>query len=97
MERLYVERRGGLTALLEYARTGKARCPWQFATICGIPWGEEVICGSGDKFYHGRKVDGLKIVRLPSGDERLTWQERPRPDFSELRETLGLRPQAKAS
>ena len=92
MERLYVQRREGLRGLLEYTRTGKARSPWQNTTLDGIPWGEELICGSGDRFFWARKVENLKVHIDENGDEKFTWTERKRPDLSKFRETLGLPP-----
>jgi hypothetical protein len=92
MERLYVERRLGLFALLEYAKTGKTPAPWKHGTLDGLPWSEEVWCGSGDRFYWGRKVDSLKITSDGQGPERLIWAERKRPDLSHIREAIGLPP-----
>ena len=51
MERLYVERREGLSGLIEYTRTGKAKYPWKLAIVDGVPWSEELWCGSGDRFF----------------------------------------------
>jgi len=92
MERLYVEKRQGLSALLEYTKTGKASCPWRPASVDGVPWSEELWCGSGDRIYWARKVDGLKVVTDDNGLEKLVWTERKRPDFSAIRKTLGLPP-----
>lgn len=92
MERLYVERFFGLGGLLEYAKTGKTRCPWQGATVDGVPWSEEVWCGSGDQYFWARKVEKLRVVTDKDGNERLTWSERKRPDLSAFREALGLPP-----
>ena len=90
MERLYVERREGLSSLLEYTKTGRARCPWKRAVVDGVPWSEEVWCGSGDRFYWGRKVDDLRVVLDEEGREKLVWKERKRPDLSDVRKALGL-------
>lgn len=90
MERLYVERRLGLFALLEYVKTGKTPAPWKHATLDGLPWSEEVWCGSGDRFYWGRKVDNLKITSDGQCPERLIWSERKRPELSHIREAIGL-------
>jgi len=90
MERLYIERREGLIGQLEYAKTGKARCPWKSATIDGIPYTEELWCGSGDRVFWARKVDKVKVTTDQYGHEKLVWAERERPDFSALRKTIGL-------
>ena len=90
MERLYVERKLGLGGLLEYVKTGKTPAPWKHATLDGIPWSEEVCCGSGDRFYWGRKVDDLKVESDCRGSERLIWSERKRPDLLHIRKALGL-------
>ena len=90
MERLYVERREGLSALLEYIKTGKARCPWKHGTVDGVPYSEELWCGSGDRIFWARKVDHLKVVTDEHGHEKFVWTERKRPDFSQIRQTLGL-------
>ena len=90
MERLYVERRLGLFAVLEYVKTGKTPAPWKHATLDGLPWSEEVWCGSGDRFYWGRKVDNLKITSDGQRSECLTWAERKRPDLSHIREAIDL-------
>ena len=90
MERLYVERREGLSGLLEYTKTGKARCPWTISVVDGVPWGEEIWCGSGDRCFWARKVDDLRVVIDPDRKERFVWTERKRPDLSKVRETLGL-------
>ena len=90
MERLYVERRLGLFALLEYVKTGKTPAPWKHATLDGLPWSEEVWCGSGDRFYWGRKVENLRVTSHGQCPERLLWAERKRPDLSHIREAIGL-------
>jgi len=89
MERLYVERREGLSDLLEYTKTGKARCPWKISTVNGVPWGEELTCGSGDRFFWARKVDDIRVVTDPAGRDRFVWKERKRPDLSKIRDALG--------
>jgi hypothetical protein len=97
IERLYVERRLGLHALVEYTKSGATPAPWRHAVVDGLSWSEEVWCGSGDRFYWGRKVDKLKVVSADSGVERLTWVERKRPDLSHVREAIGLPPLRNAS
>ncbi len=90
MERLYVERREGLSSLLEYTKTGKPRCRARVSIVDGVPWSEELMCGSGDRFFWARKVDNLHVVTEVGGRERLIWTERKRPDLSGVRESLGL-------
>jgi len=90
MERLYVERREGLSGLLEYTKTGKANCPWKLATVDGVPWSEELWCGSGDRIFWARKVDNLKVINDENGCEKFVWRERGRPDLTAVREALGL-------
>ena len=90
MERLYIERREGLSGLLEYIKTGKARCPWKLANIDGVPYSDELWCGSGDRLFWARKVDNLKVVIDEHGHEKFVWTERKRPDLSQVREALGL-------
>jgi hypothetical protein len=89
MERLYIERREGLNSLLEYTKTGKARCPWKFSTNDGVPWSDDIWCGSGDRYFRARKVDNLRVVVGAGGHETLVWTERKPPDLSGLKETLG--------
>jgi len=91
MEQFYVDRQNGLSSRLEYARTGKARCPWRNAVIDGVP-SEELWCGSGDRFFWARKVANLKVIADEHGYEKLVWTERKRPDLSKIREALGLPP-----
>ena len=90
MERLYVERREGLSGFLEYTKTGKANCPWKLATVDGVPWSEELWCGSGDRVFWARKVDNLKVINDENGCEKFVWRERKRPDLTAVREALGL-------
>lgn len=90
MERLYVEKHEGLSSLIEYAKTGKAKCPWKPAMIDGVPWSEELWCGSGDRIFWARKVDNLKVITDKYGQEKLTWSERKRPDLTAVRKALGL-------
>lgn len=90
MERMYIEKREGLNGVVEYAKTGKARCPWRLATVDGVPWSDELWCGSGDRVFWARKVDNLHVVEDSEGRERLSWSERKRPDLSAVREALGL-------
>lgn len=92
MERLYIERREGMNSLLEYTKTGKAKCPWQGTTVDGVPWGEELFCGSGDRFFWARRVDNLKVIVDENGREKFTWTERKRPDLSKVREALRVPP-----
>jgi hypothetical protein len=89
MERLYIERRAGLSVLLEYTKTGKANCPWKSARVDGVPWSEELWCGSGDRFSWARKVDNLKVINDENGREKFVWTERKRPDLSAVREAHG--------
>lgn len=90
MERMYIERREGLSSLVEYAKTGKARCPWKPKNVDGVPWSEELWCGSGDRFFWARKVDNLKVIINNNGQDELTWTERKRPDLTAFRDALGL-------
>lgn len=90
MERMYVEKRQDLIDLVEYAKTGKTRCPWKLSTVDGVPWSEELWCGSGDRIFWARKVDNLQVIRDKDGMETLTWSERKRPDFTAVRKALGL-------
>lgn len=90
MERMYVEKFGGLSGLVEYAKTGKAKSPWKPTLVDGVPWAEEMLCGSGDRVFWARKVDNLKVITDENGREELTWDDRKRPDFTAFREALGL-------
>jgi hypothetical protein len=90
MERLYIERHEGLSALLEYTKAGKAFSPWKFTTLNGIPWSEELWCGSGDRYFWARKVEKLRVIHDENGREKYLWTERKRPDLSHVRETIGL-------
>ena len=92
MERLYIEKREGLSSLLEYARTGKANCRWKLATVDGVPWAEELWCGSGDRIFWARKVDNLKVIKDENGREKFVWRERKRPDLTLVHEALSLSP-----
>jgi hypothetical protein len=92
VEQLYVDQRMDFADRLEYARTGKSSCPAKPASVDGVPYSEEVLCGSGDRFFWARKVDDLRVTTDEEGNERLTWNERKRPDLSEIRERFG--PQA---
>jgi hypothetical protein len=89
MEQLYVDQRMGLESRLEYAKTGKGSCPTRISLVDGIPYGEELWCGSGDRYFWARKVDNLCTTTDEQGNVKLTWTERKRPDFSEIRELLG--------
>jgi hypothetical protein len=90
MERLYVEKCEGLNSRLEYTKTRRANCPWKIATVDGVPWAEELWCGSGDRFFWARKVDNLKVIKDESGHEKFVWRERKRPDVTAVRIALGL-------
>jgi hypothetical protein len=90
MERLYVEKREGLSGLLKYTKTGKASCPWELAIVDGVPWSEELWCGSGDRIFWARKVDNLKVIKDENGREKFIWRERKRPDLTAVRKALGL-------
>ena len=79
-----------MSGLLEYIKTGKARCPWRNSVVDGVPWGEEIWCGSGDRIFLARKVDDLRVAIDPVGKERFLWTERKRPDLSRVRDALGL-------
>lgn len=89
MEQLYVDQGMGLRARVEYAKNGNTRCPARNSLIDGVPYSEELVCGSGDRFFWARKVNDLREVTNQDGKEQLIWNERKRPDFSDLRELLG--------
>lgn len=87
MERMYIEKREGLNGVVEYAKTGYT---WRLATVDGVPWSDDLWCGSGDRVFWARKVDHLHVVEDSEGREKLSWSERKRPDLSAVREALGL-------
>lgn len=89
MERMYIEKREGLSSLVEYAKIGKANCPWKQSVFDSIPYDEKLWCGSGDRYFWARKVDNLEITTDKDGHEKLTWTERKRPDFTAVRKALG--------
>ena len=90
MEQLYANQRQDLCVRLEYAKTGKARCPWRYSLVDGAPYAGELWCGEGDRYFWARTVDNLQVITDKYGNERLTWTERKRPDLRGVREALGL-------
>jgi hypothetical protein len=89
IEQLYVDQRMGLATRLEYAKTGKSSCPARLALVDGVPYAEELWCGSGDRFLWARKVEDLHVTTDEHGNEKLTWKERKRPGLSKIRELFG--------
>jgi hypothetical protein len=89
IEQLYVDQRMGLANRLEYAKTGKSSCPARLALVDGVPYAEELWCGTGDRFFWARKVDDLHVTADEHGNEKLTWKEGKRPDLSKIRELFG--------
>ena len=89
IEQLYVDQRMDLGSRLAYAKTGQTRCPAKYALVDEVPYGEELWCGSGDRFFWARKVDDLKVIVDKAGNEKLVWKERKRPDLSKIRELFG--------
>lgn len=88
MEQLYMDQRMGMSARVEYAKSGNTRCPVQNAIVDGIPYGEELLCGSGERYFWARKVDDLRVAVDKDGREQLKWKERKRPDLGNLRNLL---------
>jgi hypothetical protein len=54
----------------------------------GLPWEGHVHCGH-NPFLEARVVDGLHVELGPDGEERLVWNERPKPD-SRRRKSLAI-------
>jgi hypothetical protein len=88
LEQLYIDRWMGLNGRLDYAKTGRTPYPAHYALVDGVPYGEELWCGSGDRFLYARKVDDLRVTIDDDGNEQLVWKERKRPDFSKFQESL---------
>lgn len=89
MEQLYVEHRMGLSTRLEYAKSGISPCPARFTLVDGVPYADELWCGSGDRCFWARKVEYLRVTTDEHGSERLVWRERKCPDLSKFRDLLG--------
>lgn len=90
MEQLYAMKRYDPSAILEYTVTGKAPCLAWHPPIDGIPWGEELVCGSGDRFFWARKVENLHVEKDEYGVEHFKWRERKRPDLRDIAEILKI-------
>jgi len=88
MEQLYVLKHHDPSSWLEYAKSGATRCAARPAVVDGIHRGEELWCGSGDRYFWARKVDNLRAETDEYGREHLLWTERTRPDLKKFVEAL---------
>lgn len=80
VERFYVSCTGSPAEKLAYAKD-RRRFPYrpEFDRINGVPYEGRIWCGD-NPFLHARFVDNLKVDFEEDGEERLTWDERDRPD-----------------
>lgn len=88
MERMYVEKCQGPAALLQYIKTGNARYQWRCGLINGVPNNMDLYCGASDRKYWARKVHRLTVTVDDKGDDVLAWEERTRPDLSDVHDAI---------
>ena len=59
--------------------------PARFGSLKGIPWMREIYCGHNPWLF-ARLVDNLRTEESGDGDERVLWDERPKPKVAHLEE-----------
>ena len=79
MELLYANAAYSLDERLDLVRYRRGNpYPARFDAIDGAPWEGHITCGH-HPFLEARLVDALRVERDESGQERLLWNDRPRP------------------
>lgn len=84
-EQVYLDATSTEAERVLYARA-RSRNPYpaEFERVAGgIPWQGSITCGH-NPWLHARKVTKLRAEKAPNGEERLVWEEIPRPEFPAL-------------
>lgn len=85
-ELLYVNSQYNLGERLSYAKNKQNNpYPAELELVEGGQWLGSIQCGH-NPWLHARMVEDLGVVADESSEERLTWKERPKPDFSKFKD-----------
>ncbi len=88
VEVIFVNSSYSLSERIGYAKNRSFNpYPAQFSGFNGVLWEGQIMCGANPWLF-ARLVDNLIVD--PDNENKVTWRERPRPDFEEAACRLGI-------